>query len=670
MFSSYKIDFKHIYLKFEELKTRILSSNPNASLELIGSLTCWSLIHYKVDVQCSNFNVEEFETKKTLFQNTQVSVCLVENVEFILHQNQSNHVLEFKNWINSCSGLRDAFRLIRIWLHLRNMSEFSFFLSYLLGSNLKEKLEPMGLVRTMLFQLTQLNFSDEHKAEFLDSKKQNILSWASPHSLRLLQIEAQKALQNDDFLKEPILFDHIISFQVPNPPKFYKQGCLVLFLKYAMPRLFTKALKNRIKLVCHAPCPIKTNQTEYMQNPEEALRFGFLFNESYNDLVDLGPAPDTHPLEAKEFRKMWGSKSVLRRYKADGRILETVTWTEEKIPSFCFESVLNYLCLRHLGLDKIEHFGQRSLISKWLPYHSESLEQIQKELDLISKVLLQIHGSFFGLRVFCTKTTKVLQSTIMNMVQSQTLDIYDAELVCSYEVGGKYTLNDDIIMLICLFFARELKDSPMIESIQVHKSKVIEIKSVSGFKYGILTCTEEPEPTQVENFVSTQTYVYWLLRLWIERNMLGNHVSELMLQTASMETTFLDCQAAFLEALCKLSLLSTSDKKATKRLKWLAMQCLDYSKSASFFEMNQSDAFGATANLKDFHKIISVNMDSPEITRCFVDDLIKMDFCVFWSRTKTQGFISQIGLVANSEITDSKIMEIKVMGEGIIESIK
>jgi U3 small nucleolar RNA-associated protein 22 len=66
-----------------------------------------------------------------------------------------------------------------------------------------------------------------------------------------------------------------------------------------------------------------------------------------NRLIDHGPAAEQKK-EAASFRKFWGEKSELRRFK-DGSILESLVWTEKGNTRSIFRQVLAYVLIRHFG---------------------------------------------------------------------------------------------------------------------------------------------------------------------------------------------------------------------------------------------------------------------------------------------------------------------------------
>lgn len=63
--------------------------------------------------------------------------------------------------------------------------------------------------------------------------------------------------------------------------------------------------------------------------------------------VDHGPAAESKK-EAAAFRKFWGEKAELRRFK-DGSILESLVWTAKEGAPSIVQQIIDYLLERHLG---------------------------------------------------------------------------------------------------------------------------------------------------------------------------------------------------------------------------------------------------------------------------------------------------------------------------------
>src|SRR3954447_9449872 len=66
--------------------------------------------------------------------------------------------------------------------------------------------------------------------------------------------------------------------------------------------------------------------------------------------------------EAAAFRKFWGTKAELRRFK-DGSILETLIWSEKDSGQPIIQQIIAYLLDRHLDChslaEKLTFFGHK-----------------------------------------------------------------------------------------------------------------------------------------------------------------------------------------------------------------------------------------------------------------------------------------------------------------------
>jgi len=84
---------------------------------------------------------------------------------------------------------------------------------------------------------------------------------------------------------------------------------------------------------------------------QETVTAGFFLNgEKCYRLMDHGPSAENKK-EANSFRKFWGQKAELRRFK-DGSILESVFWEDGKDPKTpVIHQVISYIVKHHFSLD-------------------------------------------------------------------------------------------------------------------------------------------------------------------------------------------------------------------------------------------------------------------------------------------------------------------------------
>lgn len=104
-----------------------------------------------------------------------------------------------------------------------------------------------------------------------------------------------------------------------------------------------------IKLPQVQPWDIRRKGGEFANS--ESITVGlFLNGEKCHRLMDHGP-PAENKKEAVSFRKFWGAKAELRRFK-DGSILESVFWGETKdAKSPVIQQIITYLISHHFSSD-------------------------------------------------------------------------------------------------------------------------------------------------------------------------------------------------------------------------------------------------------------------------------------------------------------------------------
>lgn len=84
------------------------------------------------------------------------------------------------------------------------------------------------------------------------------------------------------------------------------------------------------------------------QHSKGSVTVGIVINsENVNRLVDHGPSAE-NKADAAAFRKFWGEKAELRRFK-DGSILESLIWTSGESGQSVLEQITRYLLQRHFN---------------------------------------------------------------------------------------------------------------------------------------------------------------------------------------------------------------------------------------------------------------------------------------------------------------------------------
>ncbi|RKU44513.1 hypothetical protein DL546_006072 [Coniochaeta pulveracea] len=111
-----------------------------------------------------------------------------------------------------------------------------------------------------------------------------------------------------------------------------------------------RALGDRAKLVSvhTAGLPMWSPRDSQRLASDSTVSIGILFDPSnMSRTVDHGP-PAEEKKEAEKFRRFWGEKSELRRFK-DGSILETLIWTGSTPAELC-EEIVRYILQLHLKI--------------------------------------------------------------------------------------------------------------------------------------------------------------------------------------------------------------------------------------------------------------------------------------------------------------------------------
>lgn len=211
----------------------------------------------------------------------------------------------------------------------------------------------------------------EHPVLFDGTRGMNILFKMTPWSYAMLRHDASGTLklQNDPLSD---LFDACFMASLNDPKQRF--GSIVLlplrqlrasatqtadaigddmaFYRHAYQVLKT-GLGDRVSLI-HMKPPGKPaySPARSKQHPESTSRIqiGLLLNpEQVNRTVDRGPSAEDKE-EAAAFRRFWGEKAELRRFK-DGSIQESLVWSQNDPRENVLEQIVTYIIRRHIRED-------------------------------------------------------------------------------------------------------------------------------------------------------------------------------------------------------------------------------------------------------------------------------------------------------------------------------
>ncbi|XP_066359297.1 uncharacterized protein [Miscanthus floridulus] len=106
-------------------------------------------------------------------------------------------------------------------------------------------------------------------------------------------------------------------------------------------------------------------------------------------LVDIGPNPENR-VEAIKFRKFWGEKAELRRFK-DGNIAESTVWECQSWEKHTIiKRIADYVLMKHLSLQKDDLIHVVDQLDFCLLVDGQAFDTISKQLRLLDDIPLKI----------------------------------------------------------------------------------------------------------------------------------------------------------------------------------------------------------------------------------------------------------------------------------------
>lgn len=190
----------------------------------------------------------------------------------------------------------------------------------------------------------------------------NLLYKMAPWSYRCLQAAAKTTLsmlsdQNFEGFEamfilradnQLVQYDHIVQLDVAGS---MTQGSESQHTLAKIHESLQRGLGDRISLINVQASPSSSwniGAARPQDNMKSKITIGLLVNqENINRSVDHGPSAE-NKAEAADFRRFWGDKSELRRFK-DGSILESLIWSTREDGQSVLEQIVRYLLERHVG---------------------------------------------------------------------------------------------------------------------------------------------------------------------------------------------------------------------------------------------------------------------------------------------------------------------------------
>lgn len=204
-------------------------------------------------------------------------------------------------------------------------------------------------------------------------RQHNLLFKMPPWSYRLLRNEAQTTLKmlNDQLFEgfestfirrlNYIMYRYDAVAQIPGAAIVQKAQNSTLDCHRQLYDVLRRGLGDRANLVSLHPPAARfwpVNTAKPTTGSDATITVGFAVNpDTVSRTVDHGPSADSKA-EAASFRKFWGEKAELRRFK-DGSIHESLIWSSESERTV-LEQVVLYVLYQHFSIEaaaKAEFFG-------------------------------------------------------------------------------------------------------------------------------------------------------------------------------------------------------------------------------------------------------------------------------------------------------------------------
>ncbi|KAE9369461.1 pre-rRNA processing protein-like protein Utp22 [Stipitochalara longipes BDJ] len=329
---------------------------------------------------------------------------------------------------------------------------------------------------------------------------QNLLYKMMPWSYHLLREEARASLSMlNDGVFDPFESTFIIRtsqplqrwdcmFQLSLPSQNLESPSCdhrssVAEFGFRIAEVLAEGLTDRIKLFdIRGPSTSSwSTMSTRPTNTHPSLVVSVAFNSATIDrLVDHGP-PAEEKYKALKFRKFWGEKAELRRFK-DGTILESLVWSPGSTYSI-FQNITTYLLKQHFGTEiasSLKFTGEG--FEKLLPgpgTSTKSFETLRQSFSAFEKQVRDLEGLPLQLRHLSPVSPQLRYSSIEqpSFRSGQPLRI-PASISIQFEGSGRWP--DDVVAIQRTKIAFLLKIGSLLE--EVNKSIVTRLGLENGDK--------------------------------------------------------------------------------------------------------------------------------------------------------------------------------------------
>lgn len=179
--------------------------------------------------------------------------------------------------------------------------------------------------------------------------------------------------------------------------------------------------------------------------------------------VDHGPAAENKK-EAAAFRKFWGEKAELRRFR-DGSILESLVWTAKEGAMSILREIVSYLLERYLGKAVAENAIFTGDEASRLVKHNNGLTAFQPLMEAFKTMESDIRGMDdlpLTIRSILAADSQLRYASVDPPMSNQRQMKRPADVVLQFEGSGRWP--DDLVAIQRTKIAFLLKIGELFES--------------------------------------------------------------------------------------------------------------------------------------------------------------------------------------------------------------
>jgi len=301
----------------------------------------------------------------------------------------------------------------------------------------------------------------------------NVFYKVTPSSYRVLKDHAQVSLtainarNQDNFdaifilrVSEPVVeYDDVYALSLAKQNILAAGQIEVLVQLYA---LLSRGLGDRVTMIDIRPPPTSNwdvKHTQQSQHGEDlVLSIGLLMNpDSDNRTVDHGPSAE-EPEAAEDFRKFWGEKSELRRFK-DGSISESLVWSSD---SAITQQIIRHLTVLHLKVppSSLRSLGgnieSASLADDARIPAEEAFKVISSTYQTLSSALHQLEGLPLPIRSISPADPALRSASLGHPLLPSTTRPID--ILIAFETSGRWPDHLPAIQHTKIAFLVKLSD--------------------------------------------------------------------------------------------------------------------------------------------------------------------------------------------------------------------